>query len=272
MKYKEGDKVKVKSIEWYNDKKSKYGRIDCSEMVFFESNMSKFCGSILTIKNIDLDTQSYKVEENTYYWTDDMFEGLAEEGICDEEFKNAINDAYNACLDDKDDIDPLRELCQSKLSAVIIDSDVFKDEVELILNGYEVIARGDKTYAVKKKPKYPTTYEECCSVLGMTFDYPNIGMVSSKEYCLYSRFIRLIRCRDAYWKIAEEEMGLGKPWEFENPAKRYVFTIEYYVGNIILNAAVGSMRNRILVFPTEEMRDAFYENFKDLIEKCKELL
>lgn len=25
-------------------------------------------------------------------------------------------------------------------------------------------------------------------------------------------------------------------------------------------------------FPTEEMRDAFYENFKDLIEKCKELL
>ena len=27
-----------------------------------------------------------------------------------------------------------------------------------------------------------------------------------------------------------------------------------------------------LSFPTEEMRDAFYENFKDLIEQCKELL
>ena len=31
-------------------------------------------------------------------------------------------------------------------------------------------------------------------------------------------------------------------------------------------------RNAILAFPTEEMRDAFYENFKDLIEQCKELL
>ena len=27
-----------------------------------------------------------------------------------------------------------------------------------------------------------------------------------------------------------------------------------------------------LAFPTEEMRDAFYENFKELIEECKELL
>ena len=25
-------------------------------------------------------------------------------------------------------------------------------------------------------------------------------------------------------------------------------------------------------FPTAEMRDVFYENFKELIEKCKELL
>ena len=30
--------------------------------------------------------------------------------------------------------------------------------------------------------------------------------------------------------------------------------------------------NTILAFPTKEMRDAFYENFEDLIENCKELL
>ena len=28
----------------------------------------------------------------------------------------------------------------------------------------------------------------------------------------------------------------------------------------------------LLVFPTKEMRDTFYKNFKDLIEQCKELL
>ena len=30
--------------------------------------------------------------------------------------------------------------------------------------------------------------------------------------------------------------------------------------------------NMILIFPTEEMRDAFHENFKELIESVKELL
>lgn len=30
--------------------------------------------------------------------------------------------------------------------------------------------------------------------------------------------------------------------------------------------------NKILAFPTAEMRDAFFEDFKELIEQCKELL
>ena len=40
-----------------------------------------------------------------------------------------------------------------------------------------------------------------------------------------------------------------------------IYTYEYHGSN-----------NVLLAFPTEEMRDAFYENFKDLIEQCKELL
>jgi hypothetical protein len=51
-----------------------------------------------------------------------------------------------------------------------------------------------------------------------------------------------------------------------------VFTIENFGGNIQKNAVTARILNRILVFPTEEMRDAFYENFKDLIEKCKKFL
>jgi hypothetical protein len=35
---------------------------------------------------------------------------------------------------------------------------------------------------------------------------------------------------------------------------------------------VQKTNNTILAFPTEEMRDEFYENFKYLIEQCKELL
>ena len=59
---------------------------------------------------------------------------------------------------------------------------------------------------------YPKTYEECCKVLGVSeqFIFTNL---TDKEANLYGAFICLIRCRDAYWKIAGEEMGLGKPWE-----------------------------------------------------------
>lgn len=235
MKYKVGDKVRVKSLEWYNKNKNESGKIFCNETEYFLIFMSKFCGSILTIKNIEVDIDVYAVEENGYYWTDDMFEGLAEDTTQPVILKNII-------FSNKNYIDKV-ELCLGK--------------------NYEIVVEGDKTFVQRKKIKYPTTYEECCQYLGCN-DKINAGKLIL--------FQQLINARNAYWKIAGEEMGLGKSWKFENPAKRYVFTIEYSGGKIILNAATSSMFNRILVFPTEEMRDAFYENFKELIEKCKELL
>ena len=169
-----------------------------------------------------------------------------------------------------DKAESLHELYESKASTVIIDSEACKDEIEIVLNDYEIEVRDGKTFAVKKKPKYPTTYEECCGILGMTFDYPDIRMVSTDEFSLYSNFIPLIRCRDAYWKIAGEEMGLGKPWEpdYNNKTEKYVIYPYQYLYSIDKEY----YRNTILAFPTREMRDEFYENFKDLIEKCKKLI
>ena len=245
MKYKIGDKIKVKSLEWYNENKNKYGTVKCRE-AYFQPTMSKFCGNILTIKSIDKTINAYIVEENNYYWDDDMFENLVEE----EMYKDVPN----------------------KISRVFIFDKNYQDKVELCLgDNYEIVVEGERTFAQKKKPKYPTTYEECCEVIGINRHDVDIDIPQSYQQNLFNLF-KLLICRDAYWKIAGEEMGLGKPWEFENPAKHYVFTIEYSGGNIILNAAVDSMKNRILVFPTEEMRDAFYENFKDLIEQIIELL
>ena len=66
-------------------------------------------------------------------------------------------------------------------------------------------------------------------------------------------------------------MGLGKPWEpdwedYEH--KKFVFVVE---GNTLIEKEY-SIQSCILAFPTEEMRDAFYEAFKELIENCKKLL
>ena len=123
---------------------------------------------------------------------------------------------------------------------------------------------------VKKQPQYPKTYEECCKILDWNHrDYDRVGYKSD----LLCKLQVLLLCRDAYWEIAGEEMGLGKPWEpdYTNPDIDLYVIIN--VHNNIEKAKYGyGFESCVLSFPTEEMRDAFYANFKDLIEDCKELL
>jgi hypothetical protein len=73
----------------------------------------------------------------------------------------------------------------------------------------------------------------------------------------------LLICRDAYWKVA----GNWKP-DFTNYEEKFV--IAYCYGKVY--DTVSTNYNRVLVFPTEAMRNVFYKNFKELIEECKELL
>lgn len=148
----------------------------------------------------------------------------------------------------------------------------FGDKVRIRLGGdFEIKIEDKLTYIVRKKPQYPKTYEECCSVLGMTYDYPDIQMVSIEECNLYSSFIQLIRCRNAYWKIAGKEMGLEKPWEPDwTNYGEYKYCL--YITENAVNKGIFYNDSHILAFPTEEMRDAFWKNFYDLIEVCKELL
>ena len=123
---------------------------------------------------------------------------------------------------------------------------------------------------VKKRHKYPKTYEECCKVL---FPYSiELGKVLTSGYnCeLLKKFGELLICRDAYWKIAGEQLGLSKPWEpdFKDDSDKYFIC---YIKDEVWKSNIRDC-NKVLVFPTVEMRDAFYENFKDLIEECRGFL
>ena len=145
----------------------------------------------------------------------------------------------------------------------------FKDENGNIINTTKVVLE-------KKKKEYPKTYEECNRIMGVEL-WNTLWGENATEYeeqieDLIDAFIRLKICRDAYWKIAGEEMGLGKPWKpdwTDQESPKYCITS-------IKDQVEASKRyyimNTILAFPTEEMRDTFYENFKELIESCKELL
>ena len=137
---------------------------------------------------------------------------------------------------------------------------------------------GNKVMMRPKKPKYPTSYADCCDILGFkNRNKPEQQFLNSCDLYdaeLMTKFSMLKVCRDAYWKIAGEELELGKPWK---PifGKYIQYSINFYLfkDNFILyKGEYNSSDNRILVFPSEEMRDAFYDNFSDLIEYCKELL
>lgn len=143
----------------------------------------------------------------------------------------------------------------------------FGDKVRIRLGGdYEIKVEGKITYIVKKQPQYPKTYEECCKVL-----FPNtieLGKVSAYGYNgkLLEKFGELLICRDAYWKIEE-----GWKEKRRERAIHYVIC-STLLGEVIKDTMPNCIANYLLDFPTEEMRNAFFENFKDLIEECKELL
>ena len=143
------------------------------------------------------------------------------------------------------------------------------DEVEIVLGDrFELKIKDGKYYAVRKKLTYPKTYDECCEVLNTHVS--NVTRPIGWKENLISKFQELIICRDAYWKIAGEQMGLGKPWKPVWDESEDLYTIHTFNGEIRLSGT--SHRNAILVFPTEEIQNTFYDNFRKLIEQCKELL
>lgn len=249
MRYKVGDKVLIKSLDWYYEHRDRIGQIDCGNVCFVH-NMTIFCEKIVTISSILPALGAYRIEEDDdeFNWTDEMFEGLVEEKTKPLTF----GDSWE---------------CPQGYQ--------FVDENGNVVNATKIILE-------KKKKEYPKTYEECCEILGVDPDnflaitscYEGEVETTDYELGLLNKFTSLWRlrvCRDAYWKLAGERMGLGKPWapNWKDVSLKYV--ILYDNGEIRVDTW-NYIANRILSFPTEEMRDAFYENFKELIESCKELL
>jgi hypothetical protein len=69
-KFNVGDKVLVKSLDWYNENKDEDGivHVPCN----FVRGMSELCGKVLTITHRSWN--SYSVKENGFSWSDQMFE------------------------------------------------------------------------------------------------------------------------------------------------------------------------------------------------------
>ena len=170
----------------------------------------------------------------------------------------------------------------------IITSQLMEGKSFNLPDGYHFVdENGNKIEALKialekDVKKYPKTYEECCKILGCKsnhfftdFSYNGcdveISDYEDKIDDLLQNFRKLRYCRDAYWQVYGEENGLGKPWEPDWTNEHQVKYTIYTMGNDVIRH-VGNYIHAILAFPTAELRDMFYENFKIDIENCKELI
>ena len=228
MKYKVGDKVKVKSQKWYDDNANYISEIECGNTVFIP-DMKCYCGSTVTIMKRFSHIKCYAIEEDNgvHYWNDEMFE----------------------CEDESD----MKEFN-------------IKDEI-IVPDNYEVwddqgnVIKTSKIIIREVKKTYPNTINDCYNLL----DDSELASPTSMR-----KFQELINARNAYWKIAGTEMGLGKPWE-----PNWTSFLGYpaiYMYRYQITLSVARDEHHCLVFPTEEMRDMFYKNFKKDIEECKEFL
>ena len=236
LKYKPGDVVVIKSIDWYNDNKDENGNV-VLPYIDFTKSMSHFCGKAVTISSIH--GYVYELEEdyiNNY--TDDM-----------------IDSSYD---DDEEHYD-----CHYHKKKIFIDDVEYSDVVEISLGGnYELCLEGDKVFAKRKKIVYPDTYDKCRKNMKDAISGEKIDKYFRSQKEKMKKFTDLILCRDEYWRMAN-----WKPNREDKYQEKY--GLFAYCGKIVFDVTTCDLT---FVFPTREMRDAFYNNFKNDLEYCIEFL
>lgn len=144
--------------------------------------------------------------------------------------------------------------------------DYFKgiNEVELTIGKDWELEKGTNGRIIVKRkiPILPLTYLDCCTLLFPNSISLGIPLISGYKNELLTEFAKLIICRDAWWKA----LNYTPNWN-DDSIKHYI----QYSGNDLIKDEV-EYGNKILAFPTYEIRDQFYETFKVIIEKVKELI
>ena len=142
------------------------------------------------------------------------------------------------------------------------EQETMEEQIKIdIPKGYEfagVDARQVVFEKVKPKCPYPKNYDECYNYILAHISFIEPEKIRLSVFALH----KVIRCLHTYWAID------GEP-DFNDYDNRKYTIIN--VGGVLMQSDTYD-NVRTLTFKSEEARDAFYENFKDLIEQCKELL
>lgn len=251
-KYKIGQKVKVKSIDWYNYNKDRYGSV-CIEdkKPKFTFAMSKYCGLVLTINDhSEYEGEYYMIEDDgKYTWADEMFEGV----IDDHQYHPEMSGQYYPDSEPNNIDKYIQRFDGNECKIALPEGYQFVDREGNIIDTSVIMV-------TKKEVEYPKDYDGCCNVLD---DDEKMSLWMMNE------LRKLVNARNAYWKIYGEANGLGGSWKPDWEAGCYVI---FTKGDGTIERDLQFGINAILAFPTKELCDMFYERFISEIEQCKELL
>ena len=232
MKYKVGDKVKIKSLDWYEANKTKNGEVYLKGIVFLQL-MSKYCGKVATITYVYSCGYSLDIDGGKLNWVDEMFE----ENINDMEQKEIIIpqgwEVYK--IDDNKVI--LKE-CKKELPKTWEGCCELLGEGEFI-NNESIICNYIPHCGASKANE---------NILPTGLGKPMLALC------------QLLVCREVY------RQGWKPNWS-DSKTK---WVIEYVNDNIA--SMTYMQTSKVLSFQSAEIRDQFLENFRDLIEEAKELI
>jgi hypothetical protein len=140
LKFKVGDRVRVKSLEWYfKQEKNEIGTIlkGCG----FTEVMSKFCSKELTIKSCD---SCYKVLESEHKWEDWMFEDYPVTDVKQEDKLLNQSDMETKEMTREEIFAYLNEtkiLCTSTKETTNVQEKLFELDIEWVILGRRVDSR-----------------------------------------------------------------------------------------------------------------------------------
>lgn len=116
----------------------------------------------------------------------------------------------------------------------------------------------------KVGPQFPMTYKDCCELISAYFN--SIVQVGDRYSEQLNTLRKLLICRDAWWKVDDN-------WKPDWSKFDEKYTIVSNDNKINVDGQyIDYNTNHILAFRTKEIRDKFFETFRDFIEDCKELI
>lgn len=110
-------------------------------------------------------------------------------------------------------------------------------------------------FSNRPSDKFLSRWAEICNLIEITEYY------TTTEFRKHIAFQKLILLRDIY------RQGWTPDYTDRNTSKYSIVFLE----DKIITISAGTA-NRVLAFSSEKTRNLFFENFKDLIEECKEFI